>query len=210
MAKRKWTRDKIVAEIRHLHEQGVDLSPTGIRQTHGPLFSSARSRSHFGSWRAAIEAAGLDYSIIKRGEQIWSREHIVKALREAHAQGEDLLSVSFKNRHKKLYSAACAKRYFGSWRKALLAAGLDYEQMRGDHFWSRARIIQAIRDLHAAGTSLNWSQIDRVNPGLYRAARRKENYGSWRDALIAAGLDPETVAPPRRRRRVKTKAAESA
>jgi len=189
MAKRKWTAEKLVATIRHLHEQGVDLSPTGIRRTHGSLFSSARSRSHFGCWRRAIEMADLDYDKIKRGEQVWSPKRIVQGIREAYERGEDLLSVAFKNRNKKLYSAACAKRYFGSWRKALIAAGLDYDKMRRDHFWSQERIVRKIRELYAAGQSLSWSSIDRVCPSLYRAARRKENFGSWRAALKAAGLE---------------------
>ncbi len=191
MAKPKWNAETIVGIIRELHERGVDLSPTGIRKTHGPLFSSARSKSHFGSWRGAVEAAGIDYSTVKRGEQVWSPARIIRGIRAAYERGEDLLSVSFKNRNKKLYSAACAKRYFGSWRKALIAAGLDYDKMRGEHFWSPQRIIRKIRELHAAGQPLNWSRIDKTCPSLYRAARRKENFGSWRSALRAAGVDED-------------------
>lgn len=190
MAGRKWTQEKIIETILRLHEEGVDLSPTGIRKTHSALFSSARSKSHFGSWRAAVTAAGLDYSKVKRGEQVWSPELIIEGVRKAYEAGEDLLSVEFKNRNKKLYSAACAKRYFGSWRKTLTAAGLDYEHMRAAHFWSKPKIIAKIRELHQQGEPLNWSNISKICPGLYRAARRKENFGSWRNALKAAGFDP--------------------
>lgn len=190
----KWTQERIIEEIRRLHAQGVDLSPTGIRKTHGALFSSARSQSHYGSWRAAVHAAGLDYSSIKRGEQIWSKERIVRAIRRHHEEGADLLSVEFKRANRQLYSAACVKRYFGSWRRAVEAAGLDYDRIRGQHFWSREKIIAQIRDLHAEGRSLSWSAINRDYPGLYRAARRKENFGSWRAALRAA--DVEQVATP--------------
>jgi hypothetical protein len=191
----RWTQEKIIETIRRLHEQGVDLSPTGIRKTHGALFSSARSKSHFGSWRAAVAAAGLDYARIKRGEQIWSKERIVRAIRRHHDAGEDLLSAEFKRAHRQLYSAACAKRYFGSWRRAVEAAGLDYERIRGQHFWSREKIIAKIRELHAAGKPLNWSTINKHHPGLYRAARRRENFGSWRGALRAAGVE-EVSSPP--------------
>ncbi len=189
MAGNRWTAEKIIAEIRRLYEQGVDLSPTGIRKTHSALFSSARSKSHFGSWRAAIKKAGLDYSKIKRGEQVWSKEKIIRELVSAYERGEDLLSADFKQRHKKLYSAACAKRYFGSWRKAIEAAGLDYQKIRGQHFWSKEKIIQTIRELKRQGHPLNWSAINKDCPSLYRAARRKENFGSWKKALRAAGVD---------------------
>lgn len=196
MAKRKWSTGSIVEAIRSLHRQGADLSPTGVRKTHGALFSSARSRSHFGSWQAAVEAAGLDYSKVKRGQQVWSAERIIREIRRAHSQGADLLSVAFKNQNKKLYSAACARRYFGSWRQALASAGLDYEAMRAEHFWSRQRIIHTIRRLHQAGEPLNWSSIQESDPSLYRAARRRETFGSWRNALRAAGVGPD----PRARR----------
>ncbi len=193
----KWSREKIIAMIRRLHGQGVDLSPTGIRRTHGALFSSARSQSHFGSWREAIRAAGLDYADIKRGEQVWSRERITRAIRLANENGEDLLSAEFKRDHKQLYSAACARRYYGSWRRAIEAAGLDYERIRGEHFWSRERIVEAIRDLHRDGHSLNWSAVNRDHASLYRAARRRENFGSWQAALEAASVSPSPKAPTR-------------
>ncbi len=204
MAGNKWTRENIVAMIRHLHSEGVDLSPTGIRRTHGALFSSARSPSHFASWREAIRAAGLDYNQIKRGEQVWSRERITRAIRKAHEEGEDLLSSEFKKRHKQLYSAACARRYFGSWRRAIESAGLGYDQIRGSHFWSRERIVEAIREIRDSGQSLNWSAVNRNHAGLYRAARRRENYGSWQAALEAAGVVQTPRAPARQwtRRRI--------
>jgi hypothetical protein len=189
MAGNRWTGATIIAAIRELYEQDVDLSPTGIRVTHSALFSSARSRSHFGSWRAAVEAAGIDYDAVKRGEQVWSRDRIVRAIRDATARGEDLLSSSFKDRHKKLYSAACARRYFGGWRKAIEAAELSYDQIRSDHFWGRPKIMATIQEMARRGESLNWSAIEQSNPSLYRAARRKENFGSWQGALREAGVD---------------------
>jgi len=189
MAGNRWTADSIVAMIRKLAAARVDLSPTGIRESHSALFSAARSRSHFGSWRGAVEAAGLDYGGVKRCEQVWSRARVVRAIQRAADHGQDLLSGEFKRANKRLYSAACALRYFGGWRRAIEAAGLDYDQLRRDHFWSRARIIATIQDMHRRNLPLNWSAIQRSDPSLYRAARRRENFGSWRAAVEAAGMD---------------------
>jgi len=188
LAGRVWTKEKIVKRIQELHRQGVDLSPTGIQKTHSALFSSARSKSHFGNWRAAILAAGLDYEEIKRGGDVWMKEDILQGIREAYARGEDILGAEFKERNKKLYLAACAKRYFGSWKAAILAAGLDYESIRGRRFWNRERIIEKIIELNRQGEKLIWSWLDRTHPDLYRAARRKENFGSWRNALLHAEI----------------------
>ena len=53
MPGRVWTREKLIEKIQELAKGGVDLSPTAIQKTHSALFSSARSRSHFGNWRDA-------------------------------------------------------------------------------------------------------------------------------------------------------------
>lgn len=189
MPGRVWTKERLVEEIQRLHAQQVDLSPTAIQATHSALFSSARSRSHFGSWRAAIEAAGLDYDDLKRVKQRWNREAILARIREMHAQGHDLLDPKFKVRNRSLYLAACAHRYFGSWRRAVSAAGLDHEEMREGRVWTRTRILRTIRELSVEGKPLGWAYIEEHEPGIYRAARRKENFGSWAGALQAAGID---------------------
>lgn len=214
MPGRVWTRDKLVGEIKKLHNQGVDLSPTAIQETHGALFSSARSRSHFGNWRDAIEAAGLDYEGIKRVKQRWSHEEILDQIRAHHAAGEDLLDPEFKLKHRGLYLAACAHRYFGSWRRAVHAAGLDHETMREKRIWTKARILRCISDLAKEGKPLGWAYVEMHCPGIYRAARRKENFGSWHEALLAAGATPSTNARGRRpnvvRERMAREAAEAA
>ncbi len=188
MPGRVWTQEKLIAEIKRLHSEGVDLSPTAIQETYSALFSSARSRSHFGSWRAAIEAAGLDYDDLKRVKQRWNREEILVRIREMHAQGHDLLDPKFKVKHRSLYLAACAHRYFGSWRRAVSAAGFDHEVMRESRVWTRTRILRTIQELSSEGKSLGWAYIEEHEPGIYRAARRKENFGSWAGALQAAGV----------------------
>lgn len=190
MPGRVWTRQKLIEEIRRLHESGVDLSPSAIQKTHGALFASARSKSHFGSWRAAVENAGIAYEDVKRVRQRWSREEIVRQIREFHRQSEDLLDPHFKVRHRDLYLAACANRYFGSWKRALEAAQLPHESMREEHVWTRARILRTIQDLAREDKPLGWAYIEENLPGIYRAARRKENFGSWREALRAAGINP--------------------
>ena len=196
MAGRVWTKEKIVECIQRLHQAGVDLSPTGIQKTHSALFSSARSQSHFGNWRSAILAAGLDYEEIKRGGDVWMREDILAGIRQAYAQGQDILGAEFKEKNKKLYLAACAKRYFGSWKAAIIGAGLDYEEIRGRRFWNRERIIEKIIELNQRGEKMIWSWLDRTYPDLYRAARRKENFGSWRNALAAAEISYQEARQP--------------
>ena len=183
-----WTKVKIIAAIKQLHMQGADLSPTAVQIEHSALFSSARSSSHFGSWRAAVEAAGFKYDDFKRVKQQWTRNEIIKRICELHDAGEDLLDPQFKVRHRSLYLAACAHRYFGSWRRAIEAAGLNHEKMRESRVWTKPRILRTIKRLAQEGQPLGWAFIEQHEPGIYRAARRKENFGSWAGALAAAGV----------------------
>ena len=184
-----WTKAKLLMAIKKLHRQGADLSATGVQKEHSALFSSARSRSHFGSWRAALEAAGLDYNDFKRIKQSWTRDKILEGIRKLHREGEDLLDPAFRTRHRSLYLAACAQRYYGSWRRAVKAAGLDHEKLRENRIWTKRRILRTIQQMGHEGKPLGWAYIEQHKPGIYRAARRKENFGSWADALRAAGLD---------------------
>ena len=196
-----WTKVKIIAAIKQLQMQGADLSPTAVQIEHSALFSSARSASHFGSWRAAVEAAGFDYDQFKRVKQRWTHEEIVKRICQLHEAGEDLLDPQFKTRHRNLYLAACAHRYFGSWRRAVEGAGLDHEKLRESRVWTRNRILHTIQQLASEGKPLGWAYIEQHEPGIYRAARRKENFGSWANALLAAGVDekhPRLTVPTHR------------
>lgn len=198
MPGRIWTREKLIETIRELNRQGVDLSPTAIQRTHSALFSSARSRSHFGNWRDAVEMAGLHYDDIKRVKHRWSQDDILQQIRWHHANGDDLLNPNFKVKHRSLYLAACAHRYFGSWRRAIEAAGLNHETMRESRVWTKTRIVRTIQEMQRTGKPLGWAYIEEHCPGIYRAARRKENFGSWNNALEAAGIQP---APTTRGRR---------
>ena len=189
-----WTKVTIIAAIKQLHLQGADLSPTAVQIEHSALFSSARSRSHFGSWRIAIEESGFNYDQIKRVKRRWTHEEITARICELNDAGEDLLDPQFKVHHRSLYLAACAHRYFGSWRRAVEGAGLNHEKMRESRVWTRARILSTIKRLAKEGKPLGWAYIEQHEPGIYRAARRKENFGSWAKALLEAGV---TASHPR-------------
>ena len=120
---RTWSKDKIVERIQELHKQGVDLSWRHVSTQVDPqLAAAATKRQHFGSWRGAIEAAGLQYSDVRRYRQ-WDEATIIALLKDLHAQGKDLNAKSVEEIDITLITAA--RRRFDSWDKALTAAGLD-------------------------------------------------------------------------------------
>jgi hypothetical protein len=95
---------------------------------------------YFGSWRAAVEASGIDYSEVaaigrqRRAEKItkWTQERILEEIRRLRDIGEDLSSAVVRRKYLPLYATARRKEHFGSWARAVAAAGLDYNSVKQD------------------------------------------------------------------------------
>jgi hypothetical protein len=122
-----WSRDRILERIHELHAQGEDLSWRHVSTKVDPqLAAAATKRKHFGSWRSAVSAAGLDYAQIRRYRE-WDEDTITSRLRDLHAQGIDLNAKSIEEYDITLITAA--RRRFDSWDRALTAAGLDYKKI---------------------------------------------------------------------------------
>jgi hypothetical protein len=100
---------------------------------------------------------------------------VVEAIRSRHKRGLPLCSKE------KFALKDAARRYFGNWREALLAAGVPVPELRPK--WSRERIIAEIQARHRQGLSLSSNDA----ASLASAARRY--FGSWREALAEARLD---------------------
>lgn len=184
----KWTRERIIQHIQDFYAQGEDLSHSAAKRRHQYLVVVACDPRFFGSWKAAIEAAGLDYERISR-HRSWTQRKIIQQIRELYRRGESLSHDAVKQRYGSLVSAASSRRYFGSWEKAIRAAGLSYDRIRKIESWNRRKIIEKIQELDREGQDLNHSSMRRLGyRGMLEAAGRERNFGSWDEALRAAGL----------------------
>ncbi len=124
---RSWSKDRIIARIRELYDQGEDLSWRHVSTQVDPqLAAAATKQKHFGSWREALTASGLDYNLIRRYRE-WDDDRIKDKLLELHRQGVDMNAKHMEEYDITLITAA--RRRFDSWDKALTAAGLDYKQI---------------------------------------------------------------------------------
>lgn len=121
---KSWTRERIIERIRELHGQEVDLSWRNVCTNVDPqLAAAATKKSHFGSWREALEEAGLDYDEIRRYRE-WDDDRILDMVRDYAREGRPLNAKNVEQEDITLITAA--RRRFDSWHKALAAAGLDY------------------------------------------------------------------------------------
>ena len=173
MAPRKWTRQSVIERIRFYHQQGIPVGQI-YRQDKG---LSLVSYSLFGSWRAALEAAGF-----QSVQQSWSRERIIKELKEEHA------TRSSENGRRQLRDSrlkSAVRRHFGRRHEALYAAGIIENQPRKEETaWTPSLIIEAILARHKQGLPL--VNVAKLDTALFKAAVKA--FGGWHKAKVAAGL----------------------
>jgi len=188
----KWAKETVVARIQDWHRQGVPVGRIGQQD----LRLRAAGYCRFGSWRAALAAAGLQLTGWK-----WSKERVIH---ELQALGRNGVLQGFRRKdHSRLTSAA--KKYFGSLHDALNAAGLRQGERKGRRTWTRQQIIDVIRSRHEQGLSL--TSVWREDNSFYMIVQRA--FGGWRPALRAAGFPmplkrtwtPESVIQEIRSRR---------
>ncbi|HEX8234950.1 MAG TPA: hypothetical protein VF600_03255 [Abditibacteriaceae bacterium] len=185
----RWTRKAIVAEIKRLHAEGAELNYATAENNHLNLVRAAAW--HFGTWRRAVESAGIEYESISKYQR-WNRERIVARIRELHSEGADLnwRAVSTEI-DPPLAAAALRTNGFQSWRDAIRASGLDINGVARYQAWDEERIIKDIKALHRAGLPLSSKAVQLRNQPLFCAARRR--FGSWDEALAAAGLSVQDI-----------------
>ena len=123
-------------------------------------------------------------------KQKWSKEKIVETIKDLKKQNVDISASNISKNYIPLFTAACSRRYFTSWANAVMAAGIDYEQIleagkarrrKKLTKWSREQVLEEIK--RAETPNLLSTYRDRL--ALYSAARRE--FGSWKQALEAAG-----------------------
>jgi len=189
----KWSEARIAEELRKLFKAKKDISSRTLRKTHSQLHAAAIH--WFGSYRNAIKAAKIDYGKVShRSENYWSRDAIIKELRQLHKRGVPLHHAAMERTHPHL--VVVAYRYFGNYRKAISAAGIDYlkVRVRPPRTWNRARVARELRVMHRNRQGLWERQVRRVKPYLPRAA--KQLFGSYPAAARAAGIKLSLLQPP--------------
>ncbi len=171
---KKWSAEVVIAEIQAWYKTGL---PKSELKVVFPGLEGAAMR-YFSSWSTALEMAGLQPRETKK----WSREKIIHEIQRLHVHGQPLKTTNKKNRP--LMSAAT--RYFGSWPKALKAAGVvaPVRKYKKPQKWSKESILEAIHARHEQGLlTVNVRQDDIA---LSNAAVRF--FGGWQAAVEAAGL----------------------
>ena len=108
---------EVIAAIRRRHRRGDSLRQRAVGRGENAIVKGAVK--HFGTWRAAMKAAGLESLV---GRPTWTKAQIVAGLKARHARGAALNLSIVECEEPSL--AIAAVNHFGNMRRALLAAKL--------------------------------------------------------------------------------------
>lgn len=183
-----WTRERIIRDIVRRDAEGLPLSLSINKHGIEPIMYQAASRI-FGSWKNAVVAAGLPVSRA-RAQIEWTPARIRKVIRSLSNRKQPLSTRELTDRYGHFLTAA--RRYFGSWSKAVIASGIDPQRMRRTPAWSKERVIEGILTLALRNESL---QRRFVQPRAFVEAGTRL-FGSWKAALAAAGVELPIPKPP--------------
>lgn len=191
--RKRWSRERILRAILEREAQGHALNAKSLGRGRDQLYGAARRI--FGSWRNALLAAGIPPERVLPSDR-WPPWKVLAKIRYLARRRRPLSNAELERRYKNLAPAAC--RHFGSWTKAAVAAGVDPIRLRRVVPWSRERVIEAILKRALRGEMLARQLVQPRS--LVDAGDR--HFGSWAEAVAAAGLDRSVsrMAPRRTKR----------
>ena len=124
----------------------------------------------FGSWKAAIQAAGFDYREIRANRE-WTEDEVGNHIRSLVRKGGNPVSTEVKRIDSALHKAGI--QLFGSWKSAVKAAGFtDYESFFRIERWNREKVIEALHKRISEGKSTSYRLITKEDSKLASAVYR--------------------------------------
>jgi len=130
---------------------------------------------HFGSWNLALAAAEPIKPFYNR---LWNTQLIIKSIKQLHENKHELTVQSiWRDRSRKATKALfesygkmttgsalhdAARRYFGSWDRALSKHGIQVNPIRKKEFyWRKDAVARILRVLHEFEVPINATSIPR-------------------------------------------------
>ena len=175
-----YRRREMRQAIREIYRQDGRVNERHCEVNHPAIY--AQGVRLYKTWDRALAAAGFNPDEIREHLR-WSKSKVIRAIKERHTKGLSLSGAAFDQSEAHVLKAA-GQRYFGSWRNAIIAAGLSPQEIGMPEEWPEDRILSELRALAGRGGSMAMSR------NLSCIARN--HFGTVRSAVAAAGIDPES------------------
>lgn len=182
MFKKVWQPEMVLQHIQQ--RNGLEPLNSYYYSTTYPDVYAAAERI-YGSWGNAIRACGLDYKEIKK-YKTWTADAVIEAIQALAAEKSPLHSKHIQSLDKALYMAALKR--FGSWGKAVQAAGIPYRQVRLRRSMTPEETREKILELFNQNEDLSYTNMRRNHQYLLAAGMKKLGNGSWAAARVACGI----------------------
>jgi hypothetical protein len=182
-----WDEDSVVDAIRSLHRAGKSVAMSKVDQR---LYHAGRKL--FGTWREAVEAAGLDYDKVRLVREAYTRKEVIALLRRLAKRHPNMV-LSDVNRHP---HGRAARKVFGTTARGIAAAGIKRWPARRSHApMPKQQVIEQLRARKRAGKRVYMTAVHRDAPRLWRSGIA--HWGRWPRVLAAARIADD--APVRRK-----------
>lgn len=179
-------RKKVICKIVERDIRYLSLSATDIQAKSPALYKAACK--HFGDWPTALLYAGV--SPRREGDEYDNKKAVARRLRARCVGKQSVHATTVQRTEKKLYEAAL--KHFGTWRAALVAAGINVDNVRSRlrrPRYTREQILENLKGRHAQNLPMSRAEVSLDNLALSRAALSQ--FQSWEKALAAAGIESQ-------------------
>ena len=181
-------RKGVIRKIVERDIRKLGLSTTNIQARAPTLYKAACK--HFGDWPTALQYAGVSPN---RAEEVYDdKRNVASCLRNRCITNRSIHAQAVRRAEYKLYKAAL--KHFGTWRAALMAAGININNVparRRSPRYNREQIVEKIQERHAQNLPIRYTEVALEDWGLFRATITR--FKSWKKALTAAGIELKDV-----------------
>jgi len=120
------TKHRVVSDIRRRHRQGLPINSGAVQKRKGDLPLYRRGVALFGSWDAALDAAGFAHNVVRkrRRSPYDTPAKTLAAIRRSAVAGRPIRPATVRREHPLL--DASVRRFYGTWRRALGASGASF------------------------------------------------------------------------------------
>ncbi len=167
--KRDW-----IAAIKKVYKRDEQIFAGFLQEKHQQLYHQGTWL--FGDWDKALRAAGFDPEQM-RLRSFWESQKVILVIRALRKQNLPLYAKYVVKNHPNLFSGTV--RQYGSWNKALVAAGITEISRK-----TRLVLLRELRD--AVESRSNISQALQLEIAYY--------FGSLRNAKIALKTDAKLLS----------------
>ena len=183
---KEYTEDELVEELQRLDDER-EHTPSSNEMDDDGEYSSGVYQDRFGSWDEALEAAEIDSDVV--GKHQYTDEQLEEELQRIKEEvGNQPRSADIQEKSDISPSTFISR--FGSWEEALEAADIRIDEELSNKQYSNDELLQELVHL-ADKLGQPPKSVDMNKRGEYSASVYTTRFGSWDEALEAAGLDPE-------------------